>query len=96
MKYALDMSSGAIIYMQIFINIGSVIQKLMGGIHRHRQHRDLISLLLFFLNKGSRLKGEDSDSELKGGSACCVFVCFISVVHSGDETNFLAFLFICI
>jgi hypothetical protein len=44
------MGSGAVIYVPSFIEIGSGIQKLIGGIHRHthRQQRDLISLLYFF------------------------------------------------
>jgi hypothetical protein len=37
-----------------FIKIGSGIQKLGGGVHR--QHDDIISLLLFFRNKERRLK----------------------------------------
>jgi hypothetical protein len=37
MKYAVEMVSGAMIYIPNFIKIGSGIQKLMGagGIHRH-------------------------------------------------------------
>jgi hypothetical protein len=31
MKYAVEMGSGAMIYIQSFIKIGSGIQKLMGG-----------------------------------------------------------------
>jgi hypothetical protein len=31
MKYAVEMDSGAIIYIPSFINIGSGIQRLMGG-----------------------------------------------------------------
>jgi hypothetical protein len=44
------MGSGAVIYVSSFIKIGSGVQKLIGGIHRHthRQQRDLISLLYFF------------------------------------------------
>jgi hypothetical protein len=49
MKYAVEMGSGIIVYIPSFINIGSVIQKLIGRIHR--QHGDLISLLLFFQNR---------------------------------------------
>jgi hypothetical protein len=49
MKYAVGMGSGAMIYIQSFIKISSGIKKLMGGIHR--QHDDLISLLLFILIK---------------------------------------------
>jgi hypothetical protein len=46
MKYAVEMSSGAMIYIPSFIKIGSAIQKLIGRIHR--QHGDCISLLSFF------------------------------------------------
>jgi hypothetical protein len=49
MKYAVEMDSGAIIY--ISIKIGSAIRKLIGE-QRHRQNG---GLLLFFLNKKSRL-----------------------------------------
>jgi hypothetical protein len=35
MNYAAEMSSGAMIYIPSLIRIGSGIQKLMGGIHRH-------------------------------------------------------------
>jgi hypothetical protein len=55
MKYAVEISLVAMIYIPSFIKIGSGIQKLLGGIHR--QHGDLISLLLSFQNKESRLKG---------------------------------------
>jgi hypothetical protein len=34
MKYAVEMGSGAMIYIPSFIKIGSAIQKLIGGIHR--------------------------------------------------------------
>jgi hypothetical protein len=47
-KYAVEMDSGAMIYIPNFIKIGSGIQMLMGGIHRHtRQQGDLINLILF-------------------------------------------------
>jgi hypothetical protein len=49
MKYAVEMGSGAVIYVPTFIKIGSSIQKLIGGIHR--QHGDRISLFYFFENK---------------------------------------------
>jgi hypothetical protein len=51
MKYAVEMGSGAMIYILSFIKIGSGIQKLMGGrdSQTHRQHGDLISQLLFLL-----------------------------------------------
>jgi hypothetical protein len=48
------MGSGAVVYVPSFINIGSGIQKLMGGgdtdthKHTHIQQRDLISLFYFF------------------------------------------------
>jgi hypothetical protein len=47
MKCAVEMGSGAMIYVQSFIKIGSGIQKLIGGIHiqTHRQHGYLTSLL---------------------------------------------------
>jgi hypothetical protein len=49
MKYAAEMGSCAIILVHItsVIKISSGIQKLMrGGIQIHRQHDDIISLLL--------------------------------------------------
>jgi hypothetical protein len=52
LKYAVEMGSGAMIYIQSFIKIGSGIQKLT----LHRQQGDLISLSLLFQNKESRLK----------------------------------------
>jgi hypothetical protein len=54
MKYAIEMGSGAMICILIFIKIGSGVQSWYGGIHihrhtdTHRQQGDLISLLLFF------------------------------------------------
>jgi hypothetical protein len=36
MKCAIEMISVAMIYILSFINIGLAIQKLKGGIHRHR------------------------------------------------------------
>jgi hypothetical protein len=56
MKYAVEMGSGAMIYIPSFIKNGSGIQKLIcGDTQTHREHGDLISLLLFFRNKQSRL-----------------------------------------
>jgi hypothetical protein len=46
MKYGIEMSSFAKIYLAISINIGSGITKLIRGIHR--QHDDLLNILLFF------------------------------------------------
>jgi hypothetical protein len=45
MKYAVEMDSGAMIYIPSFIKIGSGIQNLTGG--TNKQQGDLISLLLF-------------------------------------------------
>jgi hypothetical protein len=45
MKHAVEMGSGAILYIPSFIKIRSGIQKLMEGIHRHRQEGDRIRLL---------------------------------------------------
>jgi hypothetical protein len=56
MKYAVEMGSVAMIYIQRFIKIGSIIRKLLRGIHRHSQHGDLVRLLLLFQNKEIRLK----------------------------------------
>jgi hypothetical protein len=56
MKYSVEIGSGAMIYISKFLMIGSGVQKLMGGdTQTHRQHGDLISLLLFlFQNRESR------------------------------------------
>jgi hypothetical protein len=55
MKYAVEVGSGAMTYIQSFIKIGWGIQNLISGFTQtHRQHGDLISLLLFF-NKENRL-----------------------------------------
>jgi hypothetical protein len=35
MKYALEMNSGAMIYIPSFLKIGSGVQELIGGIYRH-------------------------------------------------------------
>jgi hypothetical protein len=57
MKYSVQMGSGALIHTPNFIKIDSAVQKLIEGESQtHRQHGDLISLLLFFHNKESRLK----------------------------------------
>jgi hypothetical protein len=59
-KYAVEMDSGAKIYIQNFVKIGSAIQKFIGGdTQTHRQHGDRISLLLFFQNKENRLKADN-------------------------------------
>jgi hypothetical protein len=71
MKYAAEIGSGAMIYIPSFINIGSGIQKLIGGdTQKHRQHGDLISLLLFFQNEEGSLSmrwyGLDSSGSGEG------------------------------
>jgi hypothetical protein len=59
MKYAVEMGSGAVIYVYIpsCIKIGSSIQRSMGwtGSQTHRQHVDHISLLLFLFFKIRKL-----------------------------------------
>jgi hypothetical protein len=57
-EYAVEVDSGAMIFIPSFIKISSLIQKLIVGGHTdtHRQHADLIGLLLLFLNKKRRLK----------------------------------------
>jgi hypothetical protein len=48
MKYAVEMGSGAMIYIPSFMKIGSGIQKLIrGNTQTQRQQGDLISLLFF-------------------------------------------------
>jgi hypothetical protein len=61
MKYGVEMGSGVMIYIPSFVKIGSGILKLTGGgdSQTNGQHGDLVSLLLFFQNKGSRLKIRD-------------------------------------
>jgi hypothetical protein len=44
MKYAIEMGSGAMIYIPSFMKIGLGIQKLIGG-GIHRQNGNRISLL---------------------------------------------------
>jgi hypothetical protein len=42
MKYAVEMGSDAMIYIPNFINIGSGIHKLIGGIHRHTDRMEIL------------------------------------------------------
>jgi hypothetical protein len=44
MKYAVEMGSGAMIYIPSFIKIGSGIQKLIGEIHTDAQQGNVLSL----------------------------------------------------
>jgi hypothetical protein len=63
MNYAVEMSSGTMIYIPSFKKIGSGIQSCWEG-DKHcghtdiDKHGDLISLLLFFQNRVRRLKIE--------------------------------------
>jgi hypothetical protein len=41
MKYAVEMGSGAMIYIPSFIKIGSGIQKLLGRIHSHTDRMEI-------------------------------------------------------
>jgi hypothetical protein len=41
MKYAVEIGSGAVIYIPSFIKIGSAIQKLMGWIRRHTDNMEI-------------------------------------------------------
>jgi hypothetical protein len=51
------MDSGVMIYKPNFMKIGSGIRKfIMRDSHTNRQQGDLISLLLFFQNKESRVQ----------------------------------------
>jgi hypothetical protein len=54
MKNAVEMGSGAMIYIPGFIKTGSGIQMLIRW--KHRQDGDHTSLLSFFQNRESRLK----------------------------------------
>jgi hypothetical protein len=53
-KYAVQMGSGAVMYMPSLIKTGSDIRRLLWRIHR--QQGDLISVHYFFQNKEKRLK----------------------------------------
>jgi hypothetical protein len=50
MRYALEMDSGAMIYVPSFIKIGSGIQKLIRRIHRHTDST-VISYAYFYFFK---------------------------------------------
>jgi hypothetical protein len=45
MKYAVEMDSGAMIYIPHFIKTGSGIQRLVRGWRINRQHGDSMSVL---------------------------------------------------
>jgi hypothetical protein len=54
MKYAVEMGSGAMIYIPSLIKTGSGIQKLMGEGGIHRQHGDCMSLTFAFSQQGNQ------------------------------------------
>jgi hypothetical protein len=56
MKYAVEMGSGVMIYIQSSIKVGSGILKMIGRIQGHNQHGNLISIFPYFQNMESRLK----------------------------------------
>jgi hypothetical protein len=57
MKYAIEMDSGVTIYAPSFIKIRSDVQKLIKrDTQLYRQQCDLISVHLFFQDKGYRLE----------------------------------------
>jgi hypothetical protein len=60
MKYAVEMGSGAMIYIPSFIKTGSAIHNLIGGYTdtQTQTFGDRISLLLFCQNKENRLKSK--------------------------------------
>jgi hypothetical protein len=41
MNYAIEMDSDAMIYIPGFIKIGSAIQKLIWGIHKHTERMEI-------------------------------------------------------
>jgi hypothetical protein len=56
MKCAIEMGSGAMMYMMKFYEDWFRHSKVDKGIHRHRQHGDRISLPFFFQKKERTLK----------------------------------------
>jgi prolyl-tRNA synthetase len=46
MKYAVEMGSGTTIYIPSFTKIGSDIQKLIRGIHKHTDRKEITLSLL--------------------------------------------------
>jgi hypothetical protein len=74
MKYAVEMGSGAMIYVPSFIKIGSGIQKLTRWIHR--SHKPT----LFFKNKESRLINGNGARNYQRH-----FLNFINLIKIGDN-----------
>jgi hypothetical protein len=87
------MGSGAVIYIPSFIKISSGIQKLIrGDTQAHRQHDDSISLLLFFQNKGSRLKRTKRTrywGSIPDRNRDFSLLCSIHTGHGGHPTSCL-------
>jgi hypothetical protein len=48
MKYAVEMGSGAVMYIPSFIKIGSSIQNLVGEIHRHTDSKEIAYACFYF------------------------------------------------
>jgi hypothetical protein len=90
MKY--EMGSVAMIYVPNFINIGSDIQKLMGGggdTQSYTQHGDLISLFYFF-------KIRKVDKNMKTICHCLsmhFIPCFAPKLHSVNLKIMTCYLF---
>jgi hypothetical protein len=56
MKCAIEMGSGGMLYVPRFIKIGSGIQNLLAGINIQTHSKVIsLSMLLFFVNKESRI-----------------------------------------
>jgi hypothetical protein len=67
-KYAVEMGSGAIIYIQRFITIGSGIQELIGVIHKTawRSHRP--TFIFFKIRKVDyKMKVKNDNHGVNGG-----------------------------
>jgi hypothetical protein len=88
MKYAVEMGSGVMIYIPSFIKIGSGIHKLIrGDTQTHRQHGDLLSLLLFFQNTESRLK-TGGVNLLAQATKLLTYTWRVLVSNSGRDTGY--------
>jgi hypothetical protein len=72
MNYAVELGSGAMIYISSFMKTCYGVQTLLGFVYTYRQQGDLISLLLFFQNKESRIK------TLKKSSLLCNLLSAVS------------------
>jgi hypothetical protein len=60
MGHAIETGLGAMMYILSLIKIGSAIQKLIGGIHRHTDGMETAKAYFYcFQNKESRLKNRE-------------------------------------